>query len=180
MIIWLHKLVYKKNNLMGRKNSKKKKEKQKGGHSGEKVLKGKLDVTRSGMGFVTVENMDVDVLIRPSDFNTALHGDIVRVALKSHKSNSKRMQGVVSEVLERKRNEFIGELQMNKGFAFFIPETDRPMPDVFIPLSGLNGAHDKDRVIVRIIDWENGGKRPVGEITSVLDMVNQNDAARLS
>lgn len=26
------------------------------------------------------------------------------------------------------------ELKMNKGFAFFIPEYDKPMPDFFIPL----------------------------------------------
>src|SRR4051794_27091524 len=109
---------------MGRKNSKKKKTESRGKQrsSDHKLLKGKLDITRSGMGFVTVENMEVDVLVRPSDFNTAMHGDTVLVAIKDGKNNGRRMQGVVKEVVNRKRLEFIGRIEMNKGFGFFIAE----------------------------------------------------------
>ena len=99
---------------MGRKNSKKKKDKQRNKQSSANVLKGKLDITRSGMGFVTVEGMDVDIMIRPADFNTAMHGDTVRVVIKEMRSSGKRMQGVVKDVLQRKRTEFIGELKMIK------------------------------------------------------------------
>ena len=112
---------------MGRKNSKKKQHKERHGSASAsgKVLKGVLDVTRSGMGFVTIEGMEVDVIVRPNDFNTALHGDTVRVGIKDMKSNSRRMQGVVKEVLNRKRTEFVGQLQMNKGFAFFVAVKSR-------------------------------------------------------
>ncbi|MBK8143081.1 MAG: ribonuclease R [Chitinophagaceae bacterium] len=163
---------------MGRKNSKKQKDKQRNKQSSANVLKGKLDITRSGMGFVTVEGMDVDIMIRPADFNTAMHGDTVRVVIKEMRSSGKRMQGVVKDVLQRKRTEFIGELKMNKGFAFFIPESDKPMPDFFIPLSNINKAQDGDRVVVKLQEWENdGNKRPVGEVLTVLDAENTNDAA---
>ncbi|MEO6611287.1 MAG: ribonuclease R [Chitinophagaceae bacterium] len=163
---------------MGRKNSKKKKQKEKQrSPSPGRVLKGVLDITRSGMGFVTIDGMDVDIIIRPSDFNTALHGDTVRVAIKEMRSSGRRMQGIVKEVLRRKRTEFIGHLQMNKGFAFFVAEMDKPMPDIFIPLPNINGAADNDRVVVRLLQWENDGKRPVGEVVSVLDAENSNDAA---
>jgi ribonuclease R len=163
---------------MGRKNSKKKNYKERQVHvpSG-KVLKGVLDVTRSGMGFVTVEGMDTDLIVRPADFNTALHGDTVRVAIKDMKSSGRRMQGVVKEVLVRKRVEFIGQLQMNKGFAFFVADMDKPMPDIFIPLTNINGATDSDRVVVKILQWDKDGKRPVGEVVTVLDAENSNDAA---
>ncbi len=87
------------------------------------------------------------------------------------------MQGIVDEVLQRKRTEFIGHLEMNKNFAFFLAEMDRPMPDIFIPLSNMNNAKDKDRVVVRLLEWEKGGKRPLGEVISVLDAENSNDAA---
>jgi ribonuclease R len=129
------------------------------------------------MGFVTIEGMDADIIIRPGDFNTALHGDTVRVAIKEMRSNGRRMQGIVKEVIRRKRTEFIGHLQMNKGFAFFVAEMDKPMPDIFIPLPNINGAADNDRVVVRLLQWENDGKRPVGEVISVLDAENSNDAA---
>ena len=163
---------------MGRKNSKtkKNKEKQRPSSSG-KILKGKLDITRSGMGFVTIEGMDIDILIRPGDFNTALNGDTVTVVINEMRSSGSRMQGIVKEVLQRKRTEFIGHLQMNKGFAFFIAEMDKRMPDIFIPLTGINNAKENDRVVVRLLQWENDGKRPVGEVITVLDATNSNDAA---
>jgi ribonuclease R len=162
---------------MGRKNSKKKKEKEKPRSLPGRVLKGTLDITRSGMGFVTIDGMEVDVMIRPGDFNTALHGDTVQVAVKDMRSNGRRMQGVVKEVLKRKRTEFIGHLQMNKGFAFFIAEMDKPMPDIFIPLPNIHDAKDKDRVVVKLLEWDNDGKRPMGEVVSVMDAENSNDAA---
>lgn len=161
---------------MGRKNSKKK-QKEKPRPSTPRVLKGVLDITRSGMGFVAIEGMDTDLIIRPGDFNTALHGDTVRIAIKEMKSSGRRMQGVVKEVLQRKRTEFIGHLQMNKGFAFFVADMDKPMPDIFIPLPNINGANDKERVVVRMVEWDKDGKRPVGEVVNVLDAENSNDAA---
>ena len=45
----------------------------------------------------------------------------------------KRMQGAVIDVLERKQLEFVGRLEMNKGFAFVVIEGDRKIPDIFIP-----------------------------------------------
>ena len=161
--------------MMGRKNSKKKKQKQKHRQAVSHSLKGVLDITRSGMGFVVVPENDIDVLIRPSDLNTALHGDTVRVRIKS--GAGRRMQGVVTEVLQRKRTEFIGHLQMNKGFAFFVADMDKPMPDIYVPLSNINNASDNDRVVVRLLQWEMDGKRPVGEVVNVLDAENSNDAA---
>jgi ribonuclease R len=159
---------------MGRKNAKKVKYRNSAGTG--KTFKGNLDVTRSGMGFVIVPDLKVDILIRPGDFNTALHGDTVLVHIKNT-GNGRRMQGEVTEVLQRKRVEFIGHLELSKDFAFFVPEMDKPMPDLYIPLSSLNNAKDKDRVVARLVKWETGGKRPVGEVISILDAENSNDAA---
>jgi len=161
---------------MGRKNSKRKNTKEKQRHSNEKVLKGVLEITRSGMGFVTIEGMDADILIRPADFNTALHGDKVSVIIKETYGGGKRMQGLIKDVLQRKRTEFIGHIQMNKGFAFFVAEMDKSMPDIFISLANINNAKDNDRVVVRLLAWEKNGKRPEGEVVNILDKENKNDA----
>ena len=158
---------------MGRKNSTKKKQKE--GSSTGKTLKGKLEITRSGMGFVIVPSVETDILIRQNDLNMAMNGDTVIVRVK--KGNGRRLQGEVIEVVERKRSEFIGHIQMNEGFAFFIADGDKPMPDLFIPLSNINNAKDKDRVVARLLQWDQGDKRPVGEVVSILDPENSNDAA---
>ena len=158
---------------MGHRNSKKPGKKK---HSPENEYKGVLEVTRSGMGFVVVENLETDVLVRPNDFNTALHGDVVRVKLNPHREG-KRQQGFISAVVERKQSEFIGRLQMNKGFAFFVADSDKKIPDIYIPEQNFNNANDGDRVVARITEWEQGsGKRPLGEIVTVLNE-DSNDVA---
>ncbi len=55
--------------------SHKKEKNKKKSQSSAYLSKGVLDVTRSGMGFVKIENREQDILVRPNDFNTALHGD---------------------------------------------------------------------------------------------------------
>jgi ribonuclease R len=168
---------------MGRKNEKKSRSRDnrsKGGQSGatgQDTYKGKLEVTRSGMGFVVVEGLDVDILVRPNDFNTAMHGDSVRVAAGPGREG-KRMQGTVVQVLERKQNEFIGTLQLSKGYGFVVMDGEKKTPDIFVPEGSMNGATDGDRVVARIKDWETGaGKRPIGEIISVLSPEDRNDIA---
>ena len=166
---------------MGRKNSKKRKEKEK--PSSSKTYKGVVDMTRSGMAFIIVENLKTDIMVRPADMNTGLHGDTVWVQITKGREGAGRMQGEIIKVITRKRKEFIGHIEMNKSktddrpFAFFISEMERPMPDIFIPYQNLNNAKDNDRVVVRILEWEAGGKRPVGEVIHVLDDENENDLA---
>ncbi|TCZ69326.1 ribonuclease R [Flaviaesturariibacter aridisoli] len=146
-------------------------------HSESDTYTGKLEVTRSGMGFVVVEGLDVDILVRPNDFNSALHGDKVRVAANPG-HEGRRMQGTVVGVVERKQNEFIGTLHMNKGFAFVVSDSEKKTPDIFVPEAHFNGAVDGDRVVARIKDWATGsGKRPIGEVVSVLSPEDRNDIA---
>jgi ribonuclease R len=159
---------------MGRKTDKKSGRKK---QKDTDEYKGVIEITRSGMGFVVVPGLETDILIRPNDFNTALHGDTVTVRVNPERGG-KRMQGVVTNVLERKQTEFVGRIEMSKGFAFCIIEGDKKMPDIFIPQSAFNGAEADDRVVVRIKEWElDSKKRPVGEVVNVLNSEDTNDVA---
>ncbi|WP_207510713.1 ribonuclease R [Longitalea luteola] len=159
---------------MSRKQAKKKKKK---GAAEPHTLKGVLDITRSGIGYVIVENLPNDILVRPADFNTALHGDTVRVrVLGGSAKKSGRQQGQIVDVLQRKQMEFLGKLEIGKTAAFFTADTEKPMPDIFIPESALNGAKDGDRVIVRITEWEKQ-KKPVGTVIQVMEPGNEGDMA---
>lgn len=157
------------------KKSSRKKQKHSTSNSPQTV-KGVMDITRSGMGYVIVENLKNDILVRPNDFNTALHGDTVLVRVVSDFNKKGRVQGVVTEVVKRKQNTFMGRIEMGKSFAFFIPETDKPVPDVYIPEANLFNAQDNDKVIVRITTWEKN-KKPVGEVVQVLSASDASDMA---
>ena len=158
--------------------SKKKKGKQQS-HKPVQItaLKGLLEVTRSGIGYVVIGDGSGDILVRPGDFNTALNGDTVRVKIVKENAGSRKKEGRITEVITRKQTEFTGHLQLSTNFAFFIPDTDKPMPDLFIPLIDINGAKNKDRVIARLVKWDKTDKKPVGEIVKVLLPEDDNDAA---
>ncbi|MDZ4072266.1 MAG: ribonuclease R [Sediminibacterium sp.] len=162
---------------MSKKTSKQKKQKQKQKSVTAQLLKGKLEVTRSGMGYVVIDNGSGDVLVRPGDFMNALNGDVVRVKVVRENGRTGKKEGKITEVISRRQTEFIGYIQLSTNFAFFVPDTDKPMPDLFIPLTSLNGAKNKDRVVARLVKWEKEDKKPVGEVVSVMQPEDENDAA---
>ena len=61
---------------MARKNSSKR---TKSSNSTHNSYIGILDITRSGMGYVIVEKLHRDILVKPTEINRAFHGDKVRV-----------------------------------------------------------------------------------------------------
>ncbi len=141
------------------------------------LLKGTLDIARNGLGYVVIVDGSGDILVRPGNFNTSLHGDTVRVKVFKENMSTGKKEGKIMEVVSRQRTEFIGTLQLSTNYAFFVPDTDKPMPDIFIPLEKIGGAKNKERVAVRLLRWDKDDKKPIGEVISILSNENMNDIA---
>ncbi len=156
---------------------KHKKSKSKHEASQSYILKGNLDIARNGLGYVVITDGNGDVLVRPGNFNNALHGDTVRVKVFKENITTGKKEGKITEVVSRQRTEFIGTIQLSTNYAFFIPDTDKPMPDIYVPLDKINGAKNKERVAVRLVRWEKDDKKPIGEVISILENENDNDSA---
>jgi ribonuclease R len=144
------------------------------------TYRGILDIAKSGMGFVIVPTLDNDILVFPTDFNTALKGDEVAVKITKIRQGSGKKEGKVVEVLKRKQVSFAGTMQVMEKTAFFIPSSIYPMPDIYVPMNKLKGAKDKDRVIVQLTKWENANRKPEGEVVSVFTPEQENDLAMKS
>lgn len=140
---------------------------------------GKLDVSRSGMGFVVVPGQEQDVLIRPEEMHNALNGDEVKVRI-TYVSGKGRPEGVITEIVKRVQTEFTGRLEVSEKFAFLIPDNERVRTDIFIPLHALNGGRNGERAIAKIVEWPSGSKNPVGEIAEVLTNERENEIAMKS
>jgi ribonuclease R len=156
------------------KNTKKK---NKDGSGGSKVLTGRLEVTRSGMGFVIIADQEQDVLVKQHDMHTALNGDEVKVAIKGVRDGGKRPEGEIIEIVRRKQTEFSGRVEVHPHFAFLVPDSDKMPVDIFIPLHLLNGAKNGDSAMGRIVEWSGKTKNPIGEIVSVLTDESVNEVA---
>ena len=86
--------------------------------SQSEILKGKLEISRSGMGFVIVEDREKDIMVKPNDFGKAFHGDTVKVQVMNPQDRSRRPEGKISSVVERKQTEFIGNVSVKEKAAF--------------------------------------------------------------
>lgn len=158
--------------------SKNTKKKSKGSDAGKQLYTGRLEVTRSGMGFVVVAGLDQDIAIRKEKMLTALNGDEVRVEVRANRDN-KRPEGEIIEVTRRKQSEFSGRVEVHPHFAFLVPDSERMPVDIYIPLHLLNGAREGDSAMARVVEWTGKTKNPVGEIISVLTNESQNEQAML-
>jgi ribonuclease R len=142
-----------------------------------KVLKGRLDISRSGMGFVIVEELQKDILVKPNDFGKAMHGDIVRVQIAKGGGLNRRVEGKIVDVAERKQTRFTGDIHISRDIAFFEPSGNKPIPDFFIPNDQLNGAGNGDRVIVKLVRWDANDRKPIGRVESVISAKDEADMA---
>ena len=141
------------------------------------TVKGKLDISRSGMAYVIVEGMDKDIVIRPNDIGRGFHGDTVKVQISPDSGRGRRTEGKVTEVIIRNQATFIGNITVNKNIAFFKAATEKPMPDFYIPIEKLNGATDGERVVAKMIKWDKADKKPEGEVVTILKSEDVNDMA---
>ena len=141
------------------------------------TLKGTLEITRSGIGYVVIANGTGDVIVRPNDFNRALNGDTVRVKVTKENLRTNRKEGIIIDIVERKQIDFIGHIQINPKHAFFVADTNKSMPDFYIPLDKINGAIDKQKVVARLTRWEKDDKKPIGEIIEVIKAEDESNFA---
>ena len=128
---------------------------------------GKMDITGRGRGFVIVEDLEDDIKISNKNLNKALNGDIVEVYVFNRKRGG-RMEGEVTKVIERKRTEFVGTIQVSEKFAFVECQGYNMYTDFFVPISKINGAENGDRVLVKMEGWENNSESPLGSVLKVL------------
>ncbi len=82
----------------------------------------------------------------------------------------------VIEILESQRRLITGKLQVTRGFAFLITEDKTLANDIFIPKDKLKGGKSGDKAIVRITEWPEEAKNPLGEVVDILGTAGDNDA----
>ena len=128
---------------------------------------GKVDVTARGNAYVVVEDLENDVFVPYNRINRAFHGDIVEVDIISRKS-SKKLEGEIKKILERKKKRFVGIVDLQKTFAFIRPTDIRMYTDIFISLENLGKAKNGEKVLVEIIEWPEKADSPSGKIIEVL------------
>ena len=135
---------------------------------------GTVDITGRGNAYIVIEGMDDDVFVPFNKLNKAFHKDTVEVYIYPRR-NGKKLEGEITKIVERKKMEFVGIVDMQKTFAFIRPSDFRMYTDVFVSQDKIGKANDGDKVIVEITEWPDGRDSPFGKITEVLGKPGEHD-----
>ncbi|MDL2221397.1 ribonuclease R [Parabacteroides sp. OttesenSCG-928-N08] len=129
----------------------------------------------NGKNSFTPEDGGTPVFVAERNSGRAMDGDKVMVQLFAKRKGAEPEAEVV-EIIERKEKTYIGKIEIGKGFAFLITEDRTLSNDIFIPKDKLKGAKQGDKAIVRIMEWPEQAKNPLGEVVDVLGKAGQNNA----
>lgn len=136
---------------------------------------GKLERRTGGKVFLVPDDGGEDIFIMDKYMNKSIVGDTVRVRLFARRKGQMQ-EGQVLEVLQRGHDTFVGKLEVSKNFAFLQVDNRLLSNDIFIPLDQLKGGKTGDKAIVKITEWSQRDRNPVGEVLEILGEAGENNA----
>lgn len=121
---------------------------------------------------VTEEGEEIFVAERNSMH--ALNGDKVEVYVYARRRHADP-EAEVTQIIERADNTFVGVLCIERQYAFLITDSKTLANDIFIPKNKLRGGKDGEKAVVRITEWPEHSKNPIGEVVDVLGEAGANN-----
>ena len=128
---------------------------------------GIADVTSRGQAYIIVDDLEDDIFINNKNLNHTLHGDTVEVYVFKRNKGGKQ-EGEVTQIIERKRTEFVGVIKIQERFAFVECQDVKMYTDIFIPKENINNAQEGEKVLVEIESWPEKAGSPYGNVIKVL------------
>ena len=115
------------------------------------------------------------VFVSERNSMAALNGDHVKVQYMARRQNHIK-EAMVIEILQRKKDTFVGKLRVEKDIAFLVTQENLFIHDILIPKKKLRGGTTGDRALVKITQWSDANhKNLMGEVVDVLGAAGDND-----
>lgn len=106
---------------------------------------------------------------------SALDGDRVQVTFMARRQRHIK-EAMVTAILERARDTFVGRLRVEKDFALLITPENILAHDIIIPKKKLKGGKNDEKAVVKVIQWPDANNRNmIGEVVDVLGKQGEND-----
>ena len=103
----------------------------------------------------------------------AMNNDKVKIAFFAKRKHHDA-EGEVIEILERANDTFVGTLEVEKSYAFLVTENRTLANDIFIPKDKLKGGKTGDKAVVKVIEWPDKAKNPIGQVIDILVKAGDN------
>lgn len=137
------------------------------------VAEGMFVRRSNGKNSVVIDDETIFVAERNSMH--ALHGDKVRVAIAASRKGQEP-EAIVTEIIEKKDQVFIGTLKVEKNYAALVPDSRNLAADIVIPRGKLRGGKTGDKAVARIVRWPENEMNPSGEVVDILGRRGENTA----
>ena len=115
------------------------------------------------------------ILVAERNSLHAMDGDTVQVTLLARRKHHVR-EAAVTEILKRSDKTFVGTLQVQKSYAYLLTEDRTLANDIFIPKEYLKKGKTGDKAVVRIVEWPDKAKNPIGKVIDILGKTGENTA----
>ena len=141
-------------------------------------FEGVADMTATGSIYVRVEGEEKDIFVNQRNTANALNGDRVEV-VAIHRGRDGKFEGEITRIVERSRKPYVGIAEVG-AHQIFVRADSRRMPmDIYLSKRLYPDVKDGEKVVVRIADWAEGSKSPVGELIERLIAYSRNLALAL-
>ena len=123
---------------------------------------------RKGFGFIKPEDGSDDVFVAGRNKGSAFHQDRVRFEIIREGDGDSNPEGCIKEIIERSLTDIVGTYSASERFGFVKPDINNISSDIFIPGKKSKRAQNNDKVLVHIVNYGGGDKRPEGEVVEIL------------
>ena len=139
------------------------------------VQEGVFQRKSNGKNSVIPADSDKPIFVSERNSMGALTGDRVKFSFMARRVNHIKEAQVI-EILERKKDTFVGRLKVDKDMAYLIPQSDVLAHNIIVPRRKVKGGKTDDKAVVRVTQWpDEERKSPVGEVVDILGQTGDND-----
>lgn len=143
-------------------------------------LTGRVDLTRSGAGYILVDGMENDIYVTGKNLRGALSNDIVEIQVTKVKRNG-RPEGVVTAIKERAIQDVVATIHTVTHRAYATPLHDIGVKEFAIDLDDLSGAEQGDIVLLEVVHWpEKRFKSPIAKVMEVITDYEDHELSELA
>ena len=139
------------------------------------VQEGKFIRKPNGKNSFVPDDGGKPVFVAERNSKSALTGDRVRVTFMARRQKHIK-EAMVTEILERAHDSFVGKLRVERDFAFLVPDGNTFASDIIIPKSKVKGGKTGEKAVVKVTRWpDDDNKNIIGEVVDVLGEQGDND-----
>lgn len=136
-------------------------------------ITGRFERRSNGKNQVITEEGE-EIFVAERNSMHALDGDTVEVYVYARRRHAEP-EAEVTKIIERADNSFVGILNVERQYAFLITDSKTLANDIFIPKNKLRGGKDGEKAVVRITEWPEHTKNPIGEVVDILGEAGNNN-----